>query len=134
MLAARAVLAVLALGSLLGSAMPRQVAVPGALLLGGLCFLRLRRAHRHPQASMRIADDGRWLVLQEGAGPPRLFEQARVQVRGSLARVEAVGPDGRRQGWDWWPDTLDAEGLRRLRLASRGPGAHSAAAIATMPG
>lgn len=134
MLAARATLTVLALVSLAGSALPRQVALPGMLLLAAFSILRLQRALREPPASLRIADDGRWLVLREGAGPPRLFEQARVQVRAGLAWVEAVGPDGRRRGWAWWPDTLDADGLRRLRLASRGPGAHSAAAIATMPG
>jgi hypothetical protein len=134
MLAARALLVVLALVSLAGSPVPRSLALPAMLVLACLCAARLRRAHRLPPASLRIADDGRWLVLREGAGPPRLFERARVQVRGSLAWVEAVGPDGRRRGWAWWPDTLDADGLRRLRLASRGPGAHSAAAIATMPG
>jgi hypothetical protein len=134
MLAARLLMAALAVVSLGLSALPRLAAVPCMAVLACVCVLRLRRDHRRPPVALRIADHGRWLVLRELAGPPRLFEQARVQVRAGLAWVEAVGPDGARRAWTWWPDTLDAEGLRRLRLAARGPGAHSAAAIATMPG
>lgn len=134
MASARSVLAVLAVVSLGLSDLPWVAVVAAAFVLLPVMAWRIRRdLHRAP-ASLRLADDGTWLVLLEPLQRPRLLERCRVQVRGGLAWVEARGPDGRRRAWTWWPDTVDAAALRKLRLAAGGRSAQSAAALATMPG
>ena len=134
MAAARAGLGLLAALSVWLCALPRWPALAAIAVVLAFTAWGLRRDATRPAVWLRIADDGGWLVLIEPGRPPRLFGQCRVQVRGSLAWVRVRGEDGRTRDWAWWPDTLAAAGLRRLRLASRGPGAHSAAALATMPG
>ena len=134
MAAARAVLAVLAALSLWLSALPAGWAIAAILVFLPWAVRRIRRDASLAPVSLRIADDGAWLVLLEPLQRPRLLAPCQVQVRGGLAWVRARGTDGRSRAWAWWPDTLDAAGLRKLRLAARGPSAHSAAALATMPG
>ena len=106
---ARAGLGLLAALSVWLCALPRWPALAAIAVVLAFTAWGLRRDATRPAVWLRIADDGGW----------------RVRVRGE---------DGRTSDWAWWPDTLAAAGLRRLRLASRGPGAHSAAALATMPG
>ena len=134
MAAARAALAVLAAASLGLSALPGLAAVAAVLVLLPFMAWRIRGDLRRAPASLRVADDGQWLVLLEPLQRPRLLERCRVQVRGGLAWVEAREPDGRRRTWTWWPDTLDGAALRKLRLAAGGRSAQTAAALATMPG
>ena len=134
MAVARGVLALLVVLSLWLSALPSMAAVPAILVLLPFTAWRIRRDLRQPPVSLRIADEGHWLVLLEPLQRPRLLGQCRVQVRGGLAWVRARDAAGRRRAWAWWPDTLPPGGLRKLRLAARGPSAHSAAALATMPG
>jgi hypothetical protein len=134
MAAARAGLAGLAAMSLCLSALPRVPAFALILVLLPFTAWRLRRALAVAPVALRIADDGGWVVLLESQRRPVLLRACRVQVRGALATVRARGPRGERLAWTWWPDTLDAAGLRKLRLASGGRGAQTAAALATMPG
>ena len=134
MAAARTGLALLAALSLWLSALPAMAAALGTLVLLPFTLWRVRRDLASAPLSLRIADDGAWLVLLEPLQRPRLLRSCAVQVRGGLAWVRARGADGRVRRWAWWPDTLDEAGLRKLRLAARGPSAQSAAALATMPG
>ena len=134
MAGARAGLAGLAALSLWLSALPPLAALLLILVLLPFTAWRLRRALAMPAVGLRIADDGGWVVLLENLRRPVLLRACRVQVRGALATVRARGARGERLAWTWWPDTLDAAGLRKLRLASRGRNAQTAAALATMPG
>ena len=134
MAGARAGLAGLAALSLWLSALPPLAALFLILVLLPFTAWRLRRALAMPAVGLRIANDGGWVVLLENLRRPVLLRACRVQVRGALATVRARGARGERLAWTWWPDTLDAAGLRKLRLASRGRNAQTAAALATMPG
>ncbi len=134
MVGVRAALAGLAALSLWLSALPRLAALALVFVLLPFTAWRLRRALAVAPVALRIADDGGWVVLLEPLRRPVLLRACRVQVRGVLATVRARGPRGRGLAWTWAPDTLDAEGLRKLRLASRGRNAQTAAALATMPG
>jgi len=74
------------------SAVPRDLAIPGAAaaILSGV--LQALREGRRPARTLRVAElDLHW--------------------RGPLA-FDA------RHGLSWWPDTLDARGRRQLRLAA----------------
>ena len=134
MAGARAALAGLAALSLWLSALPRLAALALVLVLLPFTAWRLRGALAAAPVALRIADDGAWVVLLEPLHRPVLLRACHVLVRGPLATVRARGPRGRRLAWSWGPDTLDAAGLRKLRLASRGRNAQTAAALATMPG
>ena len=134
MAAARGALTALAAVSLWLSAMHAALAILAIAVLLPFTLRRIRRELGRAPVTVRIADDGSWLVLLEPLRRPRLLDDCRVGVRGKLAWARARGPDGRVHTWTWWPDTLDAAGLRKLRLAARGPSAQSAAALATMPG
>jgi len=134
MAVARAVLAGLAALSIWLSALPWTACLAAVLVLLPFTAWRIRRELGQPPVTLRIADDGAWVVLLEPLRRPRLLEACRVQVRGGLAWARARDVGGRRRSWTWWPDTLSAADLRKLRLADRGRSAHSAAALATMPG
>jgi hypothetical protein len=131
---ARVALLVLAVASLWLSALPRPAAMLAAPVLALVSARRLVQAWRRPAESLRIADDGQWVVLLRPLHRPLLLPRARVGVRSGMAWVRADGGGQEPRTWTWWPDTLPAGALRRLRLAAGGPGAHSSAALATMPG
>ena len=131
---ARLVLLALALGSLWSSALPRPAAMLASPLLLFWVGRSLRRAWRRPAETLRIADDGRWVVLLRPLRRPLLLPAARVGVRAGMAWVRAGGGGQATRTWTWWPDSLPAGSLRRLRLAAGAPDAHSSAALATMPG
>ena len=116
------------------SALPLAWAVPAGLLVLAGSAWRIRRDHCVAPVSLRIADDGAWVVLLEPQGRPLLLGGAEIGVRGPLAWVSARDPAGRFRAWMWWPDQTDPEGMRKLRLACSSPNAKSAPSLATMQG
>jgi hypothetical protein len=124
-------MAVLSLGL---SALPKLWALPLGALLVAISARRIRLELQRAPASLRIADDGAWVVLLPAQGRPVLLRAADLGVRGPLAWVSARGPGGKVLAWMWWPDQSDPEGMRKLRLACSGRNAKSAPSLATMQG
>ncbi|MEH6419059.1 hypothetical protein [Pseudomonas sp. CGJS7] len=114
------VLAALAAFSVLASELPAAAAWPLAILTLGRGLWSARREAVRPARSLTIS--GGRATLDDIP-----VSDLRLHWRGWLARLDAVGPDGRRLRLSWWPDTLDAGGRRELRLAvavlepARGP-------------
>ncbi len=114
------------------SAMPRFAAVALALLALAFSAWRIHRDRQAAPASLRIADDGSWVVLLRPQARPVLLVTADIGVREPLAWVRAGEPGGRTLGWLWLADGSDPEGMRKLRLACAGRKAKSAPSLATM--
>jgi hypothetical protein len=127
-------LAVMAVVSLGLSALPLVWAVPLTVLVLVSSAWRIRRDLRLAPVSLRIADDGAWVVLLQPQTRPLLLFAAEIGLRGPLAWVRAREPGGRIRAWLWWPDQIDPEGMRKLRLACGSPNAKSAPSLATMQG
>ena len=116
------------------SALPLVWAVALSVLVLASSAWRIRRDLRLAPVGLRIADDGAWVVLLRPQARPLLLFAAEIGVRGPLAWVWARDPAGRFRAWLWWPDQIDPEGMRKLRLACGSPNAKSAPSLATMQG
>lgn len=121
------VLGVLAVVSLMGSALPGWVAGCLSVLAIAYSAWAARRYLRQP---------ARTLVIPGGELPPMLdgvvLHRFSPQWRGPLAFVAWQDPRGAGGHLAWWPDTLDARQRRELRLAAD-VRAVSAAAAAMAP-
>jgi hypothetical protein len=72
------------------------------------------REHRRPPKVFGVSPDG---AMTLDATP---LARCKVHWRGRLAFVTAHDVEGRVHRLAFWPDTLDARGRRRLRLAVDG--------------
>ena len=109
-------LALLAAASAWASALPgawRPAVALAALVYGG--WLAWREARRRPAC---LAWDHRGACLQDGQGGWVPLREPRLQFRGPLVQLRAIGRGGRRVHLLWWPDTLPPPARRRLRLAA----------------
>ncbi|WP_394540970.1 hypothetical protein PRJ39_10990 [Lysobacter enzymogenes] len=108
---ALAALGVLAGAATLASEAPARLAWPVAALAVGWGAALARRELRRPPRRLRLAGARAWL-------DDAPIAQARLYWRGPLARLEFRDAQGRRGRLLWWPDSLDAQGRRELRLAA----------------
>ena len=102
-----------------------DLARPLALLAGIVVAVEgARLARRHlalPTLDVQWVGPGRAAELNF-PDRVRVLDQVRVDFRGPLARLSGRDASGRRQHWQWWPDTLPRSARRSLRLtASRAP-------------
>ena len=103
--------------SLLLSALPRPIALAGALLL---VIEGVRSARRHramPAVSLDWLGGDEPAFLTRKTGVLRL-DGIVVRLRGPLATLTGTDARGRRHRLSWWPDTLAAADRRQLRLAT----------------
>lgn len=112
LVAALALLAVLAAGSVIAAGLPRLLAWPAAaaVLAYGI-WLATREARRAPHELIWRGDG---VVLLDSL----LLDDVHLQWRGPLAFLRARDPSGQWLRLSWWPDTLPASGRRALRLAA----------------
>jgi toxin CptA len=111
-LSALALIAILAVVSILASEMPRAFAWPlcvTVLVCGGFV---LRREARRPVREVSIDASGHGIRV-DGV----LVESWRLHWRGPLAFAE-FRLNGKRERLSWWPDTLPPARRRELRLAA----------------
>lgn len=105
-------LGVLAALGVLTSEAPHAIAVPSALLASCHGVLLARRELAKPAA---------WLIVPSGPAPPTIdgiaMRDLRLHWRGPLACLAWRDPGGRVQRLLGWPDVLDADARRELRLA-----------------
>ena len=111
-------LSVLAPLAVLGSAMPRWIALPLAVFGTAAALHMAWRERVVPVLDVVVGTDG---VTSIGGTPVEAF---RVDWRGPLAFVVWRAADGRPHRRSLWPDTLSSAARRELRLAvsERGDG------------
>ena len=114
LLAALALIAILAVFSILASEMPRPAAWPLAVLALGYGAWEIRREARKPVRELVFPGDHAAPVRIDG----KPVEGVHVHWRGPLAFVRWREPDGRAGRLSFWPDTLPPARRRELRLAA----------------
>jgi toxin CptA len=103
----------LAVVALLGSALPRPVAIASSVLVAGYSA-RLLRGYLGSPARLLVIPGGELAATLDGVALRRLA----LQWRGPLAFLAWQDSAGQRGHLAWWPDTLDARQRRELRLAA----------------
>ena len=96
------------------SGLPEALQRPLAACAFLMGVLQALREHRRPPRVLLIRSDASATLDDMPLTHPC------VQWRGSLAFVRARDPSGRMHRLAFWPDTLDAQGRRALRLAQPG--------------
>jgi toxin CptA len=113
LIGAMVLLSVLAPLAVLGSAMPRWMAWPMAVVGTAAGLRMVWREGTLPVLGVVVGADG---VAAIGGTPVEVF---RVDWRGPLAFVVWRAADGRLHRRSLWPDTLSSAARRELRLAVR---------------
>lgn len=111
------VLALTAAGAVSASALPSPWRGVLAALVALHGLLAARREAGRPACTVTLAGAGA-LVVTAGADAARL-QGVSIDFRGPLVRLQGRDRRGRTIRLLWWPDTLDADGRRRLRRAAR---------------
>ena len=116
LLAALALIAILAVFSILASEMPRPAAWPLSVLAAGYGAWTIHRETRKPPRELVFPNDHAAPVRVDGQEVGKVV----VHWRGPLAFVQWKDAKGRAGRLSFWPDTLPAARRRELRLAAGG--------------